>query len=94
MPLRIQIEELGDVAALRVDGHLGWDGVDEVRHAYARCRGRVELDLVHLQALDGVAIAYLQGLVQAGTRVRRATPYIAALLGLPATGGGHGRDAS
>lgn len=80
MLLRILLTEAQGVRTLRVEGRLAWDGLDELRRAYADCAGPVELDLADLREADAVGTAYLQGLVQAGARVRRASPYVAALL--------------
>lgn len=80
MLMRILVEQSAGVSTLRVEGRLTWDGLDELRRAYAGCGGEVELDLAEMRDADAVGTAYLQGLVQAGVRVRQSNPYVAALL--------------
>jgi hypothetical protein len=86
MLVRIDVDRGLAVSVIRVHGGLDDGGLGEFQRTLAGCAGAggIELDLAELRNLDAVSTAYLQGLVHAGVRVRRANPYVQSLLSPPA----------
>src|SRR5262249_12816200 len=83
MLLRITQTTEGPTTVLRTDGQLVRDGVAELARLVQAAAPPLALDLTDLRQVDAAGIALLQALVEAGTRVRGVSPYIALLLERP-----------
>ncbi len=81
--MRLRITEVADEKTpyLKIDGELLRSGVEELATLCHSIEGEFALDLFDLRRADDAGIEALRGLLDSGVKLRRASPYVKALLG-------------
>jgi anti-anti-sigma regulatory factor len=80
MELRIDIASEGPVTMVHLTGRLSGNTISQLKEACDQIKGAVVLELSNLRSVDTTGSGFIRTLVEKGTKLRGASPFIQLLL--------------